>query len=260
MMPALDILPRDSRGTTGPALKADPAAGSLIKEERKTVVWRQTLPDGIPAVWKLYRHRKPSFLERRGWYTGRAEREFRALGHARDHGVACSEPLFWATGASDATGIYELLVTREVVGATDLKDWLDRHRGETPPDLQPLFALAAALHRTGLQHGALLARNILLAGREFHLIDFPRCQRFGRSIEGRPAGWFDLKVLVQSLVPYLPDGPLVEGLGGYPLRPGPAGDLVRAMRPQPLNNRRLNALHAVYTLQSAWSRFFARKA
>lgn len=256
MTPAIEVHPRGRTGRHSSALVADPAAGTLIKEERKTVVWRQTLPDGTPAVLKLYRHRKPSLLERAGLYTGRAEREFRALCHLEDHGVACSAPLFWAVGETPDTGRYELLATREVPGALDVRDWLDRHAGKQPLDLVPLFALAAAMHRTGLQHGAFLGRNVLLAGHDFFIIDLPRSQRFGRSIEGRGPGLFDLKVFIQSLTPYLPDEALVPGLSGYPRLPVPAKDLVRAMRPQPLNNRRLNGLHAVYTLQSGWSRLF----
>lgn len=259
MTPALDIQPRTRTGGPSAVLRADPSAGNLIKEERKTVVWRQSLPDGTPAVMKLYRHRKPSWLERRGWYTGRAEREYRALCHAADHGVACSEPLFWAVGETGATGKYELLATREVAGASDMKDWLDQHPGAMPPNLNSLFALIATLHRSGLQHGALLARNTLLAGHAYALIDFPRSQHFGQSIEGRPAGWFDLKVLLQSLTPYLPDAPLVEGLAGYPRLPCSGETLVKSMRRQPLNNRRLNILHAVYTVQSGWSRLFCRQ-
>lgn len=254
MTPALELIPRGRHGAAGPAVRADPAAGTLIKEERKTVVWRQTLTDGTRAVLKLYRHRKPSWLERRGWYTGRAEREYRALCHLEDHQVACSAPLFWACGETPATGRYELLATREVAGAVDLHDLVKQGNAPSSLDLRPLFALTAALHRSGLQHGALLGRNVLLAGRDFFLIDLPRSQRFGRSIEGRGAGLFDLKVLVQSLAPYLPDETLVAGLAGYARLPRPAVDLVRAMRPQPLNNRRLNLLHAVFTVQSGCSR------
>lgn len=256
MTPALLLQPCGRTGLNSQPITADPAAGVLIKEERKTVVWRQTLPDGTPSVLKLYRHRKPTWLERRGFYTGRAEREFRALCHLEDHRVACSLPLFWAVGETPETGRYELLATREVAGAVDVRDWLGSEAGKTPLDWTPLFALAAAMHRTGLQHGALLARNVLLAGQHFHLIDLPRSQRFGRSIEGLDAGLFDLKVLLQSLTPFLPDAPLVAGLTGYPRLSVQAEELVKTMRAQPLNNRRLNTLHAVYTLQSGWSRFF----
>ncbi len=254
MTPALELIPRGRRSAAGSVVLADPSAGTLIKEERKTVVWRQTLADGTRAVLKVYRHRKPSWLERRGWYTGRAEREYRALCHLEDHHVACSEPLFWAVGETPATGIYEALATREVPDAMDLHDLLKRHAAPAPLDLRPLFELAAALHRSGLQHGALLGRNVLLAGGGFHLIDLPRSQRFGRSIEGRGPGLFDVKVLLQSLTPFLPDAVLEAGLAGYPLLRKPASDMVRAMRLQPLTNRRLNLLHAVFTVQSGCSR------
>lgn len=258
MTPAFSLEPRGRSGSTGETVLANPAAGALIKEERKTVVWRQTLPDGTPAVLKLYRHRKPSWLERRGLYTGRAEREFRALCHLEDHGVACSAPLFWAIGNTPDSGLFELLSTREVTGAVDIHDWLEKTGGQTPLDWAPLFALAAALHRTGLQHGALLARNILLSRNSFYLIDLPRSQRFGCSIEGGGPGVFDLKVLLQSLTRFVAGEALVAGLAGYPTLPVPPLELVRAMQAQPLTNRRLNILHAVYTVQSSWSRLFSK--
>ena len=260
MTSALTLQPRGRAGRPVAALIVDPARGSLIKEERKTVVWRQALPDGTPAVLKLYRHRNPSWLERRGWYTGRAAREFKALCHLEDHRVAGSRPLFWATGETAATGRFELLATREVADGVDLRTWLTGTGKDAGVDWKPLFALAATLHRTGLQHGALLARNVLLAGHDFYLIDLPRCQFFARSIEGTGPGWFDIKVLVQSLAPLLPGDTLAAGLTGYPRLPGPALDLVRSLRRKPMSNRRLNTLHAVYTVQAGWSLFFTKPA
>ena len=250
-------------GVNGPRPESwilNPAKGVLIKEERKTVVWRQILPDGTPAVLKLYRHRHPSWLQRRGWERGRAQREFDALRLMESRGIACSPPLFWATGQTVTTGQFELLASREVPGACDLAAWLGEHPAGMCPDLAPLFALIAKLHRAGLQHGALLDRNILVTGSSFHLIDMPRSRYFVRSIAGRSPGWFDLRLLVQSLSTHCSDEALVAGLAGYPLPPMDARMLVQTMRPRPLTNRRLNRLIAVYTLLSCWSRLFYRQA
>ena len=257
MTPPFELRPLGRAGSTGETLRADPTSG-LIKEERKTVVWRQTLPDGTRAVLKLYRHRKVRLAESMGLYTGRAEREFKALTHLAARGVPCSEPLFWATGTLPESGKYELLATREVPGAEDLKAWMLAHARTRPLDLAPLFALAAAAHRTGLQHGALLERNVLLADGAFYLIDFPRCQFFGRSIEGRGPGLFDLRTLVNSFLRYLPDETLVRALAGYGRLPVDPAALVRDLRAHPLRDGKLNALHAVYTVQSAVERRFAR--
>jgi len=257
MIPAFDLRPVGRAGPTGAAICADPSSG-LIKDERKTVVWRQVLPDGTRAVLKLYRHRKARLVQKLGLYTGRAEREFKALYHLADHGVPCSAPLFWATGTLPESGGYELLATREVPHAEDLEAWMSQHARTRPLDLAPLFSFAAALHRSGLQHGALLERNVLLAGRDFFLIDLPRRQIFRRSIEGRGPGLFDIKTLVQGLTRFLPDEDLVRGLAGYPRLPVDAAGLVRSLRAHPLNARTLNAYHALYSVQSAVERWLAR--
>ncbi len=257
MIEQLEVQPHTRSGPAGPATRLDPSAGTLIKNQPGTLVWRQTLSGGTRIVVKLYLKRRPSILERIGLYTGRAEREFRALCHLEDHCVACSAPLFWARGESQDTGRYQLLATREVEGASDLRYWLKEHPGTEPPELAQLLLLTSAMHRAGLQHGAFWERNVLLAGRDYYIIDLPRSQMFNTSIEGRGPGLFDIKVLLQSLTKYLSDDILVRALAGYPRLPVAALDLVRSMRPQPLTSRWLNSMHAVYTVQSMWRRLWA---
>lgn len=256
-MPAIDAQTRGLNGLTGITLRLNPAAGTIIKEERDAVVWRQILPDGIPAVLKLYRHRKLLWFKQRGWYTSRAEREFHVLSHAMHHGIACSAPLFWAVGRTEDKTHYELLATREVCGAKDFKNWLMCRRSEDLPDLKPLFALVASLHRSGIQHGALFARNVLFAGCNFHLIDFPRSHRYGSSIEGRRAGWFDIKLLLQSMTKHLPDAPLIAGLAEYPHLPDSAETFVRNIRRTPIKKLQLSLLRDFHFIQSRWSRLFS---
>jgi tRNA A-37 threonylcarbamoyl transferase component Bud32 len=257
---SLAIHPLGWAGDRPALVTVDPAAGQLIKAERKTVVWQQTLPDGTLAVLKLYRHRNPSWLQRRGWERGRAQREYDALRLMESRGIACSPPLFWAAGRTEATGQFELLATRLVPDACDLAAWLREHPDGPYPDLVPAFALIAKMHRAGLQHGALLDRNILYTGTNFRLIDMPRSRFFVRSIAGRNPGLFDLRLLVQSLSTRCPEAALVAGLAGYPLSPADARALVQAMRPRPLTNRRLNRWIAVYTVLSGCSRLFYRQA
>ena len=254
MSVALELEPRHANGTVGARLLVDTAQGELIKEERRTVVWRQRLPDGTPSVIKLYRHRKPSWLQRHGWERGRAQREFEALDYLDRQGLACSAPLFWAHGTTPKTGLYDLLATREVPGALDLNMCLKQPEGAKRLDLAPLFALVAAMHRLGLQHGALQDRNVLLAGDAYYLIDLPRSHRFHHSIEGRKCGLFDVRLLLQSLARYLPDQQLADGLAGYARLPMSPQRLIRAIREKPMNNRRLNTLHAVFTVFSGLNR------
>jgi len=151
-----------------------------------------------------------------------------------------------------------LLASREVLDSVDLRDWLRNSGGNPPVDWTLLFALIAKLHQAGLQHGALQDRNILLAHGQFYLIDLPRSQRFGCSIEGFRPGLFDLKVLLQCLTNFIASETLVAGLAGYPKLPTPPSELVRSMQTHPLSSRRLNVLHALYTMQSVGSRFFSK--
>jgi len=240
--------------------RADPAAGMLIKDEPKTIVWRQSMPDGTPAVLKVYLYRSFIWFKQHGWCTGRAEREFRAMHLSELHQVACCSPLFWATGKSNAGISYELLATRELTGATDLKNWLIQNREKTTPDLKPLFSLISALHRAGIQHGALLARNILYARQEFHLIDFPRSHIYGSSIEGRHAGCFDIKLLLQNLTRYVPDSVLVDGLAGYPKLPGSAEHFVRTYKNKRFNKLQRPLLRAAHAMHAGLTRIFPDKA
>ena len=255
MIPPLAVVPRGLHGPAPEVLRIEPARCSLIKEEKGTVIWRQLLPDGTPAICKCYRHRKPSVFQQLHLDQGRAEREFNALSLLEQHHVPCSTPLFWAQGTAPETGRYEVLVTREIAGAIDLRNWLRQHLGAPPPDLRPLFAVAAAMHRAGLQHGAFVARNILLAGREFLLLDLARCHVFGRSIEGRGPGLFDLQTLLQNLAPHLPDSVLVPALAGYGALPVEASELVSRGRLPPRGRRHHNLWHTLYSVQAAGSRF-----
>lgn len=256
MIPAFSFQPQGRKGPTGIALCLDPASGSVIKDEPEAVVWRQLLPDGTPAVVKVYPGRKLVWFKQRGWYNGRAEREYLALHQAEQHQVPCSPPLFWAAGRTPEGMSYELLATREVPNVTDMKEWLKIHRDDHNIDLKPLFTMIAQLHRAGIMHGALLARNILVAGDDYYVIDLPRSQRFGGSVEGRFPGMFDVELLLANLVRHLTDETLVSGLAGYPLLPVSPGKLVAAVRKNPMGKYKRILLRDFFLIQSAWSRLF----
>jgi len=260
MIPAFEVNTRGIHGLTGDKLLVDPAAGTIIKTEPDTIVWRQTLFDGTQAILKVYLHRKFAWIKQRGLVNVRPEREFLALHRSTQHHVACCLPLFWAIGKTGEGVNYELLATREIIEAMDIKDWMNRRDETYPPDLKPLFALVASLHRAGIQHGALLARNILINRRGFHLIDFPRSHIFGKSIEGRPAGCFDIKLLLQNLKRYMPDSVLVEGLAAYPSLPGSAERFLMNYKNKRFNRLQRPLIRVVHALQAWFSRLFADTA
>ena len=246
----LGVQPQGERGAAGPEVHARPAADNLIKEEPRTLVWRQPLPDGQPAVWKLYRHCKVGLPQRCGCYRCRGQREYEALRHLERQGLPCSRAAFWACGTEARVGAYSLLVTHEVPQACNFQNWLDASQSNYSPLLQPLFQLVAAMHRSGLQHGAMLERNILHTPAGFHLIDLPQARLFRRSIEGRHAGWFDLTLLVHSLTRHLDDEVLISGLAGYPRLPRPARAFVQRVRAEPWSRRYRKFLGMWYTAQA----------
>ncbi len=257
MIPAVDIQPRGLHGLARETVHLDPSKGSIIKQEEDAFVWRQKLADGTPAVIKMYFNRKMLWLKKTRFYTGRAEREFRILCHAHAHHIGCSPPLFWAIGKTNEGRTYELLATREIPDACDLRKWITDHYNKASLDLAPLFDLVARLHRAGIMHGALLARNILIADGHFLLIDLPRSQQFGRSIEGRAAGMFDIELLIANLTRHMDDQRLTAGLTGYPSLPRPAADIVKKARHRPIRKYARLALRDFFLLQSAWSRWFS---
>ena len=213
---------------------------TLIKAEFGTLVWSEPLSDGARAIMKLYRRRPFYDPLRRCFVQYRAEREFKVLSHLVRHGIPCSEPLSWSHGRRDPHGLYELLVTREVAGATALDKLLQRPGAVT--DLSPLLRLVRRMHDAGVSHGGMAPRNILVSFTEarapaFHVIDMAYSRIFPRGIAGTRMATFDLLDLMYRIGPHFPaercrawladyglDEPAVQrlmnGLGRYrPRRP-----------------------------------------
>ncbi len=195
-----------------PAQDALGAAGAgpgqnLIKAEFGTRVWSESMQDGGRAIMKLYR-RRPFYDPLRRWFLPyRAEREFKVLSHLVRHGIPCSEPLSWSHGRRDPHGLYELLVTREVTGATALDKLLQRPGAVT--DLSPLLRLTRRMHDSGVSHGGLAPRNILVSfpgsgTPAFHLIDMSYSCIFPRGIAGTRMATFDLLDLIYRIRPPFP--------------------------------------------------------
>jgi hypothetical protein len=180
---------------------------ALIKAEFGTLVWSEPLEGGGRAIMKMYR-RRPFYDPVRRWFIPyRAEREFKVLSHLVRHGVACSEPLSWSHGHHDPHGRFELLVTREVAGATALDKFLKPPGALT--DLSPLLRLTRRMHDSGVSHGGMAPRNILVSfpaaeAPAFHIIDMSYSHIFPRGIAGTRMATFDLLDLLYRIGGYFP--------------------------------------------------------
>jgi hypothetical protein len=180
---------------------------NLIKAEYGTLVWSESLPGGGRAIMKLYR-RRPFYDPVRRWFLPyRAEREFKVLSHLVRHGVACSEPLSWSHGRRVPHGLYELLVTREVAGATALDKLLMRPGAVT--DLAALLRLTRRMHDSGVSHGGMAPRNILVSfpaagAPAFHIIDMSYSHIFPHGIAGTRVAAFDLLDLMYRIGSHFP--------------------------------------------------------
>lgn len=180
---------------------------NLIKAEYGTLVWSEPLEGGGRAIMKLYR-RRPFYDPVRRWFLPyRAEREFKVLSHLVRHGVACSEPLSWSHGRRVPHGLYELLVTREVAGATALDKLLMRPGAVT--DLAALLRLTRRMHDSGVSHGGMAPRNILVSfpaagAPAFHIIDMSYSHIFPHGIAGTRMAAFDLLDLMYRIGSHFP--------------------------------------------------------
>lgn len=175
---------------------------TLIKAEFGTLVWAEPMQGGGRAVMKLYRRRPFCDPLRRWFLPYRAEREFTVLSHLVRHGIPCSEPLSWSHGRRDPHGRYELLVTREVAGTTALDKLLQRPGAVT--DLSSLLQLTRRMHDSGVSHGGLAPRNILVSfpasgAPAFHVIDMSYSCIFPSGIAGTRMATFDLLHLMYEI-------------------------------------------------------------
>lgn len=185
-----------------PSATLDPHPDQVIKREPRTLVWRESGPDGTPRVVKMYRRRGRVTAFREELLGFRAEREFRRLKHLVRWGVPCTEPIAWAHGYSAEHGWHELLVTREVPDAVPLGAFLGGARGS--PDLRPLLHALRRMHEAGFCHQTLFARNVVVRAREtgppgYFLLDVPRSWIFPRSIVGSRPALADLRDLFVDL-------------------------------------------------------------
>lgn len=194
------------------ALRVDPpppGSERITKIERHTLIWIDPLPEGGRAVFKMYRQRSLPVFWRERVTRFRVEREYEVLNHLSQRDVPCPEPLCWTHGRSAEHGRYEVLATREIRGATSLRELArsGEHRRMTL-DLGLLFRTVRRMHDSGVYHAVLKTDNVLVApgpggGQVFYIVDTPRALLFPRSIVGTPMAWRDLQHLSHGLIHYL---------------------------------------------------------
>ena len=170
----------------------------LIKDSYETLVWGDELPDGTRGVFKLYRHRN---IFR--WWSGkcarcRAEREYDRLLILHQAGVNCAEPLFFGRGRDRLHGRYDIICTREIPHAGQLKAYLmDQKKRNGNPDLSRLMKTLRSLHAAGVYHGSLTPNNIVVSqppGEDpsFYVVDLPRGTDFPYDLGPTKMGWYDI--------------------------------------------------------------------
>jgi hypothetical protein len=207
-----------------PAEPADDhsAAAVVVTAEPGTLIWRGAMPDGTRAVFKMYRRRSLTTVWRSRFSRFRVEREYDALTFLQRLGIRCSEPLLWTFGRSPAHGRYEILATREIAAAVPLSELLENATDLDAMDLSSLYQTIRTIHGKGLQHGALIPRNILVTRAHggvwmFHMIDMPRAIVFPADIQGTRMASMDLMDLTGPVRARFGDGAARTLLGHYGL-------------------------------------------
>ncbi len=196
----------------------DPPGAARIKDEPRTVVWREVSPSGEGRVAKLYRHRGWLTWLRSKAFRFRVERELRRLRHLEGWGVPVTPPLSWGAGWSREEGFHELLLMSELPEVVSLDQYMEAatqegRQGEisagdpSPMDLAPLFRMVRRMHESGVCNQTLFASNVLIRPAtepsevdRFFLSDLPRSWVFPRSLLGARRALWDLLDLEYTLV------------------------------------------------------------
>jgi hypothetical protein len=232
-----------------------PEEGVLLKVESTTLVWSQRAADGAAEVVKMYFHRGAWTAMRGAFMRCRTEREHRALVHLLAHGVPGCEPRSWGRGFSRRFGFYEVLATTEIAGAVTLAEVLRRDGGGLLSlDLAPMFRVVRGMHDSGLFHGMLFPRNMLVAGpagaEQFYVIDAPRSVLFPGSIVGTAMAREDLLALASRLLAR-PGG--CEEVRAYGLSDGERHRLGERARRYSSSKVRRQARRGAFLARAMWA-------
>ena len=212
-------------GRRVPGADVDEREVRWIKRERATLVWSEwDAQRGFRIVVKLYRRRGLLAYARMLIGRFRAEREYLVLKHLEANAIPCTPPLGWSHGYGAGQGFHEALVTRELVGMSNLEDWWEdpARNGSQPPDLSALHGILRRMHACGCYHGVLKLSNVLIgmsADHEptFALLDMDMARVFRRDLCGTWVGRLDLLEMCSYQWKRFGDGGLRKWLPGYGL-------------------------------------------
>ena len=178
---------------------------NIIKAEANCIIFTEQLEGGTSAVIKMYYRRGLANVAREFVLNFRVQREFRILAHLADCEIPCTIPLFWTYGYCKAYGFYEVLCTRQIPNAISLRTFLSSASiADKNIDLGPLMVLVYNMHRSGVYHGALSTKNILIDATgntqtKYYHIDLASGWLFPGSILGKQIARFDLLKLVNKI-------------------------------------------------------------
>jgi len=241
---------RDEAEILAAALLSPPAAGDVIKDESRTLIFRHRLPSGMDVVVKTYRRRSAYDFARESLSRFRAQREFDALVFLAGRQIPCSIPVAWACGGERRTGRFETLVTIEEPGMTGLKAHLRTGRADDGW-IRPVARLVREGHEAGFYHGALAPRNVLLRLCNDRtpaclFIDTPKSIVFPKSVTGTRMARHDLLMLLCEVNNVAGETPLIPFLETYRLPGRQIPAMVAAIKSYRANRNTRNRMRAEF--------------
>jgi hypothetical protein len=189
----------------------------FIKDTRGTMVWEDRIAD-VPIVLKTYGHRNLAVWLEAKLRRTRAEREFDRLTILHKAGVQTCEPFYVGRGKDAKHGRYEILATRTIPHAVQLRAFLAEH---PDADLAPLFQTIRDMHYAGIYHGSLTLNNLLVSvppdeEPSFYVVDLPRALDFPYDLKVSRPAWYDLVHFIYRVSEAVDRKPLRGILDLYP--------------------------------------------
>lgn len=156
--------------------------GRSTRQGGRTTAWE--LPGPVPLMVRLYAHGGALGGLFGTWFlgAGRMLSEFRVHLHALQHGLPTSVPVALRIERRGPL-VRAHYVTRKVLDAADMMDFVDRNRQLPAPQRRRLARsvadAVAQMHDAGILHADLNLRNLLVreASNEVLVIDFDKARR-----------------------------------------------------------------------------------